>query len=68
MAIDRSGGGGDIGSGGGGDVGSGGVDNLGGKGDVGGKGNGGGAAPMRSGRSIVIPLICTARSVQLLRQ
>ena len=75
MAID--------GSGGGGDVGSGGADNVGGKGDVGGaaladegdtaladvgdagnvggKGDGGGAAPIRSGGLIVMPLICTLR-------
>ena len=59
MAIDGSGGGSDIRSGGRGDVGSSGADNLGDKGDVGGKGDRGGAAPMCSGGSIVMPLICT---------
>ena len=94
MAIDGSGGGGDVRSGGADNVGGGG--DVGGKGDiggegdvgsialagkgdtaladvgdagnVGGKGDRGGAAPMRSGGSIVMPLICTARSAQLLRQ
>ena len=68
MAIDGSGGGGDVRSGGGGNVGGEALVDEGDAGNVGGKGDRGGAAPMRSGGSIVMPLICTARSAQLLRQ
>ena len=70
MAIDGSGGRGDVGSGGAAlaDEGDTALADVGAAGNVSGKGDGGGAAPMRSGGSIVMPLIYTARSAQLLRQ
>ena len=41
---------------------------VGGAGNIGGKGDRGGAVPMCSKGSIVMPLICTTHSAQLLRQ